>query len=209
MELARVRAKRQDKGLEAIGTHNTVTREGIGKVLNGQGGRAFAELLGVDSTGSSDKTAQVDKIVALFDLDNDGELDHDESQMLLALIRRRAQDKARDRGEVKKPASHWPRLNSSADPVGDGSPTIENRVQALAAQSIALGMAVADHNSGLAASMESLDFVVETLAHHLGVEGAPGTGVLRAGVGASNLADGAHPVVVEDLTLPLLHDRAT
>jgi hypothetical protein len=202
----------------------TVTREGLQSALNSSGGTRIAELLGVEGGD------EVDSIIRMFDSDNNGELDAEESQMLVDMIQKRAH-MTTPRPVIEPPANAaWPLRPPAPTPAesraliaehfekhhtrplyAPGELTLEDRVAALAEQSSVLAHMVADHNTSTVKAIDELDAMLAVVSTYMAQEQTIMDRVANLGkidLGLSTLLASRAEEPAADPTLPLLPDRA-
>mmetsp|Transcript_35001 Transcript_35001/g.80928 ORF Transcript_35001/g.80928 Transcript_35001/m.80928 type:complete len:966 (-) Transcript_35001:41-2938(-) len=205
----------------------TVSRDGLKHALTSSAGGQIASLLGVEGGN------EVDSIMRMFDSDNNGELDAEESMMLIDMIKKRAAAAAPKVEQEKVVAlGMWPLVEPAPTPAqsramvsehyarhtrrplyAPGEMKLEERVEKLLEQSSALAHMVAENNTSTIKAVDELEVMLQLVhahvAHDFTLVGQLGAaaGGLNAGVQAL-VSLGKRPEAPPlDTTLPLIPDR--
>lgn len=228
IELAKEKLRREENLHGQLGgrVQAQVTREGLSRVLASSDGGGLAALLGV-SGGN-----EVDSIIQMFDADNSGELDAEESQMLVDMIKKRAAMGASKPYEAQRALHAWPLqeppptaaqaraivlehyARSNARPLyAPGEVTLTARVEKLAEQSSVLAQMVAEHNTSTVKAIDELDAMLELVSMHVRNELTIVDRVSAVGGELSRLpamlATRERAEVLRDPTLPILASRSS
>lgn len=165
------------------GSGSKLTPEGLKRVLSSSNGEQLASLLGV--AGGK----EVDAIMRMFDADNNGELDAEESQVLIEMIKKRAAFGAPKAAVDEAAPLDWPMQGPPPTPAetramvsehyarhnarplyAPGEITLEDRVAKLAEQSSILAHMVAEHNTSTIKAIDELDSMLAFVSGHVANE---------------------------------------